>query len=67
MVVFDPSREQVHYLNSTAAVVFEFCDGTHTARNIADNAAALFPESDEDWTQVVIECLTDLRRLHLII
>jgi hypothetical protein len=35
-VVYDPAKEKVHYLNPTAGVVFELCDGDNSARTIGD-------------------------------
>jgi hypothetical protein len=35
LVVFDPSRDMVHHLNSSAAVIFDLCDGTRDAATIA--------------------------------
>jgi hypothetical protein len=29
LVVYDPARDRVHYLNATASVVFTLCDGQH--------------------------------------
>lgn len=29
LVVYDPERDRVHYLNATASVVFTLCDGEH--------------------------------------
>src|SRR5437762_3878064 len=31
LIVYEPDRDRVHYLNGTAAVVFLFCDGTNDA------------------------------------
>ena len=33
-VVYQPSSDRVHYLNATAAVVFELCTGEHTEADI---------------------------------
>ena len=34
-VVYDGSRDRVHYLNQTAALVLEFCTGENTPVDIA--------------------------------
>ncbi len=34
-VVYDTASDRIHYLNPTAALVFEFCDGNHAPREIA--------------------------------
>jgi len=28
-IVYEPGRDRVHYLNKTAAIIFELCDGKH--------------------------------------
>ena len=35
-VVYDPATDRVHYLNHTAAVVIELCDGELTVDRIVD-------------------------------
>jgi coenzyme PQQ synthesis protein D (PqqD) len=35
-VIYDAANEKVHYLNPTAGVVFELCDGVNSTRTIAD-------------------------------
>lgn len=52
-VVYDPRREEVHYLNLTAAAVFELCDGEATSASIAQSLQAAFglaqaPDNDVD-------------------
>ena len=34
-VIYDNGREEVHFLNLTAAAVFELCDGKNDAASIA--------------------------------
>ena len=41
-VVYDGSRDRVHYLNQTAAVIFEFCDGKHEPEDIVARVAKAF-------------------------
>jgi hypothetical protein len=36
LVVFDPTRDRVHYLNGTAAIVFTLCNGARDREGIAD-------------------------------
>ena len=33
-VVYQSSKDRVHFLNPIAAVIFELCDGNHTAADI---------------------------------
>ncbi len=42
LIVYDATRDRVHYLNATASVVFTLCDGDHSADAMADELAALF-------------------------
>jgi hypothetical protein len=35
LVVYDPWHETVHHLNSSAALIFDLCDGTRDAETIA--------------------------------
>lgn len=41
-VVYQPDRERVHYLNPTANLILELCDGTMTATQIAELIAQTF-------------------------
>jgi len=34
-MIYQPARDRVHYLNHTAVLVLEFCDGNRTASDIA--------------------------------
>ncbi|MBK1870569.1 PqqD family protein [Taklimakanibacter albus] len=63
--VSDVARGKVHFLNPTAAAVFELCDGAHDADAIASVLTAAFglaahPTSD------VETCLASLRDEGLI-
>lgn len=42
LVVYDAGRDQVHHLNPTAAVIFDLCDGSRDADEIAAVLAELF-------------------------
>ena len=64
-VIYQASRDMVHYLNPTAAIAYELCDGQHSARRIAEFIQRSFglpqpPVAD------VIECLSNLEREQLI-
>jgi hypothetical protein len=41
-VVHQPTRNKVHFLNHTAAFVFELCTGRHTIGEIEGILASLF-------------------------
>jgi len=42
LIVYQESTERVHHLNPTAAIVFQLCDGTRDATEIAGVVAELF-------------------------
>ena len=58
-VVYDPSRERVHYLNHTAVMVLELCTGR---TKVADMPAVLQAAYDlpEAPVTAVLECLEKL-------
>jgi len=64
-VVYHPSRDRVHYLNHTAAIVLEFCTGDNEAQEIVRllQAAYELPEPPE---LEIDECLSQLREEGLI-
>jgi len=59
-VVYQPDRARVHYLNPTANLILELCDGDLTAAQIADLIAQAF-ELAEPPVQEVEEALATLQ------
>jgi len=41
-IVYQTENDRVHYLNNTAAVIFEFCDGNHGPEDIVSRVAKAF-------------------------
>jgi len=41
-IVYQNDRDRVHYLNKTAAIIFEFCDGKHEPDDIVARVAKAF-------------------------
>jgi hypothetical protein len=41
-IVYQTERDRVHYLNKTAAIIFEFCDGVHETDDIVARVAMAF-------------------------
>ena len=41
-LVYEPARDRVHYLNATAALLLEVCDGTMRAAELPGFLAAAF-------------------------
>jgi Coenzyme PQQ synthesis protein D (PqqD) len=60
LIVYEPDRDRVHYLNATAAVVFTLCDGTRDAAAIADAVGKAF-DLDHSPLADVNDCLSQLR------
>jgi hypothetical protein len=41
-IVYQTEKDRVHYLNKTAAIIFEFCDGNHGPEDIITRVAKAF-------------------------
>ncbi len=41
-IVYQKELDRVHYLNKTAAIIFEFCDGTRESDDIVARVAKAF-------------------------
>lgn len=59
-VVFDPVRDRVHYLNHTAALVLEFCNGENTKEDIVQILQVAYDLPDPPLDEAG-ECLDQLR------
>jgi FkbM family methyltransferase len=59
LIVFEPSRNRVHQLNPTAAVVFDLCNGERTVTRIIELVQQVFGLS-EPSTAEVVECVDHL-------
>jgi PqqD family protein of HPr-rel-A system len=64
-VVYQPVQDRVHYLNTTAAVIFEYCDGLQTAEEIINQVAAAF-EVPEARQGEIRACLDNLVKEGLV-
>lgn len=58
-LVYQRDRDRLHFLNGTAALVLESCDGTLAARELPRLVAAAF-ELDAPPVDDVAACLTAL-------
>lgn len=65
-VVYQPDRARVHYLNPTANLILELCDGELTAAQIAGLIAEAF-ELAEPPMQEVEEALATLESEGLLV
>ena len=64
-IVYDTVADRIHYLNPTAALVLEFCDGSRSPAEIA----ALMQEAYQltaDPVSEVDSCLSSLRKLEIV-
>jgi hypothetical protein len=41
-IIYNPDQDRVHYLNKTAAIIFEFCDGSRATDDIVQRVATAF-------------------------
>jgi hypothetical protein len=51
-VLFDPTTQQIHVLNLTAALVWSFCTGEMEVENIEQEVSAAFGQPPPDDTGV---------------
>ena len=49
LFVYDPDSDQLVVLNATAAIIFEFCDGTHSVESIAAEISKAFGVERARW------------------
>ena len=66
-VVYDEASGDLHHLNPTATVVFSLCDGTVTARELAEEIAEAFGESPVEVERQVRRLLRQLRAQGLLV
>jgi hypothetical protein len=60
LVVYQDGPERVHYLNNTAALVFELCTGDHSVTQIVGLVQDAFGLDSAPETEVVT-CVAELR------
>ena len=51
-VIYQADRERVHYLNPTANLILELCDGTLTATQIVELIAETFELAEPPYQEV---------------
>ncbi|HHT9130944.1 MAG TPA: PqqD family protein [Candidatus Tripitaka californicus] len=66
LFLYDPDKDHVHLLNVSASAIFELCDGTRTAQEIAQEIAKLVTPGDHDIGKDVEQTLGELREKGLI-
>jgi hypothetical protein len=65
-IIYQTARDRVHYLNKTAAVIFEFCDGKRDEADIVSRVATAF-EIPPRMHDEVKTCLNLLMREGLLL
>jgi len=66
LVVFDPTTDRVHHLNTTAAVLYELCDVSRTPTELASMVRDLYGLDDLPLPEVEAG-LRELLREHVLI
>ena len=56
-IIYQTAADRVHYLNNTAAVVFELCDGARGAGDIVSRVSKMFDGASESEIEACIESL----------
>jgi hypothetical protein len=65
LIVYVPSTDRVHHLNSTASVVFQLCDGSRSLVEIADGVREVFALEVSPMSETE-DCLARLGREGLV-
>jgi Coenzyme PQQ synthesis protein D (PqqD) len=56
-IIYQTTVDRVHYLNNTAAVVFELCDGARGAEDIVSRVSKMFENASDSEIEACIESL----------
>ena len=64
-IIYQNARDRVHYLNKTAAIIFELCDGKRDAEDVVVRTAQAF-ELDLAKHAEIRTCLDALIREGLV-
>lgn len=64
-IVYQPARDRIHYLNATAAVVLELCNGRNAVGDLPELLRLAF-DLTEPPVEAVASCLETLAREGLI-
>ena len=65
-VVYDPASHEVCILNSTAALIFELCDGEHSVEDILARLVDTFEAPEDVLRTDLLATLLDLRSKRLV-
>ena len=64
-IVYQPDRDRVHYLNQTAALILEFCNGRNAEADLPELLRLAYDLSALPAAEVA-ECLESFRKEGLI-
>jgi hypothetical protein len=56
-IIYQTASDRVHYLNNTAAIVFELCDGARDADDIVSSVKKMFEGAAEGEVEACIQTL----------
>jgi hypothetical protein len=56
-IVYQVAADRVHYLNNTAAIVFELCDGARDTDDIVSRMKKIFEGAADNEVEACIESL----------
>jgi hypothetical protein len=59
-IIYEPDKDRVHFLNATAALILELCNGTNSMAEIADLVQEAFGLAEAP-AQIVQETLTQMK------
>jgi hypothetical protein len=65
LVVYQPHRDRVHFLNATAALAFELCTGANSLEEIVRAVRVAFDLAEAPTSDIEM-CLAQLRQEGLI-
>jgi hypothetical protein len=63
-IIYQTAADRVHYLNNTAAVVFELCDGSRGAEDIVSRVSKMFEGASESEIE---DCIDNLLKEGLVL
>ena len=66
VAVYDTMADQLHYLNPTAALVLDLCDGSHSAAEIAALVQEAYGLDANPLTEIT-NCVADLKQTGLVL
>jgi len=51
-IVYQKERDRVHYLNKTAALIFEFCDGALQPQDVVKEVAGIYALDPSGYAEI---------------